>query len=97
MAKTIRSRLANDDLYQIWSYVEDRNPKAADKLIETLTQKFSLLATHAGLGTPRPSIDPTIRVFPVGSYLILFRRTDDGIEVIRVVHSARDLANIRLE
>jgi toxin ParE1/3/4 len=65
--------------------------------MRSLTRKFELLANHEGLGTTRPNIDDRIRVFPVGRYLILFHRMEDGIEVVRVVHSARNLATLKLQ
>jgi toxin ParE1/3/4 len=95
--RIVRSRLADDDLDEIWAYVDADNPAAAEKLMRSLTDKFELLANHEGLGTTRRHIDERIRVFPVGRYLILFRRIDDGIEVVRVVHSARDLRKLKLQ
>jgi toxin ParE1/3/4 len=89
--------LAEDDLDEIWSYIDADNPAAAEKFMRSLAKTFEMLAKHKGLGTTRPNIDETIRVFPVGRYLILFRRIEDGIEVVRVMHSARDLRRIRLE
>jgi toxin ParE1/3/4 len=35
-----------------------------------------------------------LRSFPVGSYLLLYRRDSAGIELVRVIHGARDLPNI---
>lgn len=97
MARVLRSRLAIQDLYEIWSYVEKNNARAAEELINEFTLKFSMLARHTGVGTPRPHVDPRARVFPVGRYMIVFRRLEDGIEVMRVVHGARDLKNLKLQ
>jgi len=103
VARVLRSRLAIQDLYEIWSYVEKNNARAAEKLINEFTLKFSMLARHTGVGTPRPHVDPRARVFPVGRYMpvgryvIVFRRLEDGIEVMRVVHGARDLKNLKLQ
>ena len=97
MARILRSHLAIQDLYEIWSYVEQNNARAAEELIDEFTLKFDMLARHAGIGTPRPHIDPRARVFPIGRYVIVFRRLEDGIEVIRVLHGARDLKNLKLQ
>lgn len=96
MSRVVRSGLADQDLYEIWSYIEHDNLRAADALIDELTSKFEMLARHKGLGTTRPKVDPSVLIFPVGRYLIVFRRIDDGIEVVRVVHSARDLRKMKL-
>jgi toxin ParE1/3/4 len=95
--RVVRSHLADDDLDKIWAHIDADNPTAAEKFIRSLTRTFEMLARHTGLGTTRPHMDETIRVFPVGRYLILFRRIENGIEVVRVMHSARELRNIRLE
>jgi hypothetical protein len=35
-----------------------------------------------------------VRFFPVGNYLIFYREASHGIEIIRVLHSARNLGFI---
>ena len=35
-----------------------------------------------------------MRSFPIGKYLIFYKRVDSGIEVVRVVHGARNLRKI---
>ena len=96
MWRVVRSRQADEDLYDIWSYIEKDNARAANALIDEFTQKFELLAEHTGLGTSRPKIHPSLRFFPVGRYLIVFRRMEDGIEVVRVVHGARSFKKLKL-
>jgi toxin ParE1/3/4 len=55
---------------------------------------FLLLADHPGLGPARPDIAPDLRYFPVRRYLILYRQITDGIELVRVVHGARDVPTL---
>jgi toxin ParE1/3/4 len=43
------------------------------------------------MGPSRPDIAPTLRCFRVGNYLIFYRQAQDGAEIVRVVHGARDL------
>jgi plasmid stabilization system protein ParE len=33
-------------------------------------------------------------MFTSGNYVILYRPTDDGIDIVQVVHAARDLGNV---
>lgn len=42
-----------------------------------------------GIGVARPEVRPELRSFPVGNYLILYRQIDEGAEIVRVVHGAR--------
>jgi toxin ParE1/3/4 len=43
------------------------------------------------IGRARPELRPDLRSFPYGAYLILYRAIDDGVEIVRVVHAARNL------
>jgi toxin ParE1/3/4 len=42
-----------------------------------------------GMGVARPEIRPDLRMFPVGSYVVLYPQVDDGVEIVRVLHGAR--------
>ena len=43
------------------------------------------------IGRMRDDLQPDLRSFAAGSYLIFYRPIDDGIEVVRVLHGARDI------
>lgn len=43
------------------------------------------------MGPARPDIAKEMRYHPVGSYLLLYRLIKNGVEIVRVVHGARDL------
>jgi toxin ParE1/3/4 len=53
-----------------------------------------LLGENPKLGQTRPDIAPNMRYFPVKNYLILYQEQALGIEVVRVIHGARDLNEI---
>ena len=46
------------------------------------------------IGRARPEIRADLRSFPYGAYLILFRALEDGVEIVRVVHAARNLDDL---
>jgi toxin ParE1/3/4 len=56
-----------------------------------LYEKFVLLAGQPLLGRLRPELAPNLRNFPVGNHVIFYRPIDNGIEVARVLHGARDI------
>lgn len=91
MAFVRRTARAEDDLVDIWLYIAADNPDAADRLLEEIDRKCTLLAGNPLLGRARPDIAPEFRYFPVGNYLILYRALSDGVEVVRIVHGARRL------
>jgi len=84
-----RTAQAEQDLIDLWLYIAQDNPDAADRMLDELESKFQLLAEQPYLGPARPEIAQEMRLFPVGSYLILYREVTGGVEIVRVVHGAR--------
>jgi toxin ParE1/3/4 len=78
-------------LDEIWDYIAQDNPPAATKLLRLLDSKFQMLAKSPMMGQARADLAPTLRCFSVGNYAIFFRPIPEGIEVVRVLHGARDL------
>ncbi len=91
MATAIFLYEAEEDLLGIWQFIAEDNDEAADRFVDTLYAKCQLLAMNPRLGPLRTDIAPELRYFPVGNYLILFREHSEGIEVVRVLHGARNL------
>lgn len=91
MATIKRTALAEADLIEIWLYISQDSPNAAERLLDDIEATCLLLAKHPQLGVARPEIGNECRIFPVGRYLILYRITPNGIEVVRVSHGARRL------
>jgi len=82
---------AEQDLDDILSYIAEDNPKSALALYETFLKQFESLSLFPEMGKLREEFNPVVRSLPVGNYIIFF----DGkhpVEIIRVLHGARDLA-----
>jgi len=43
------------------------------------------------MGRTRDELVPGLRSLPFGRYVIFYRALDDGSEIVRVLHGARDL------
>jgi len=87
-------RLTNEaiaDLDEIWLFVAEDSVNAADRLIETCYERFQSLAQMPLAARARPEIAPQFRSSPIGNDVVLFRPTDTGVEIVRVVHGARDI------
>jgi toxin ParE1/3/4 len=52
-----------------------------------------MLSARPEVGTVCEKLAPHLRFFPVGNYLIFYRAIPDGIEVICVLHGARELSD----
>ena len=85
---------AQADLKEIWDYVARDSVFQADRLLSRFEEKFIHLANHRGYGRPRPELASGCRSHPFGNYCFYFRQTKDGILLLRVLHSARDIRRI---
>jgi len=92
MTKVFHTEQAKADLLDIWAYIAEDNPNAADRLLEAIGYRCSLLGDSPKLGRERPDIAPTMRYFPMRNYLIIYHEIERGIEIVRVVHGSRDLS-----
>jgi toxin ParE1/3/4 len=94
MARVIRSPLAEEDFREIWRYIAQDNPDAADALLRRIDEKLLLYSDHPRMGTSRESWSPGLRSFPVGRYIVFYRIVSEGIELVRVLHGMRDLPSL---
>ena len=94
MGRIRRTPQAGRDLEETWFFLAQDDPVAADRWLDTIEAKLSLIADNPLLGAARPDIAPELRYHPVGNYLLLYRSVSGGIEVVRVVHGTRDLLNL---
>jgi len=82
---------ARRNLTEIWSYIAVDNFEAANQLIDTVFERFESLAQMPLSGRARSEVRPGLRSTPVGNYVIFYRPLDEGIEIVRVLHGARDI------
>ena len=43
------------------------------------------------MGQVRPELASGVRSFPVGKYVVFYLPMEEGIEVVQVIHAARDI------
>jgi toxin ParE1/3/4 len=79
------------DLDTIADFIGLDNPQAGLRFLDVLEGKFQLLAESPGIGRLRPELAPELRAFPVEAYLVFYRQAPSGIEIVRVLHGARDI------
>ena len=85
---------ARSDLTEIWSYIADDSVANADAFIDKLHETIQVLANQSGSGRRREELAPGILSFPFGGYMIFYRASNDAIEIVRVLHGARDIQTI---
>jgi toxin ParE1/3/4 len=80
---------AEADIEAIALYIAEDNPSAARRWYEDIYRRCQQIGEMPDIGVARPEVRPGLRSLPIGHYLILYRQTDEGAEIIRVVHGAR--------
>jgi toxin ParE1/3/4 len=85
------------DLDEIAEYIGRSNPPAALRFLDAFDQTVASLAPMPEMGSLWESDHPRLyglRTWPVRGckkYLIFYRPIDNGVEILRVLHGARDL------
>lgn len=98
--RVVRTPEAKADLIDVYAFIGKRSLDAADRFLRAADTTFERLAARPGINpsyeTGNPEY-PEVRVATVDrfkKYLIFYRPIDEGIEVLRVVHGARDLGHL---
>jgi len=86
---------AEADLDAIWYHIASDSPVNADRFLERLiTTLTNTLSTAPLAGRTRDEFGAGLRSFPVENYIAFYRTTKSAVEIIRIIHGARDLGTI---
>jgi toxin ParE1/3/4 len=82
------------DLDEIWCYIAKGSGimEVADRLVDSITDRFPLLAAHPHMGRARDAdLRPGLRSFAVGEYVIIYRFEQEAVVILRVIHGNRNI------
>jgi toxin ParE1/3/4 len=97
MGRVLRRPQAEADILDFWDYIAEDSMVDADRWVDKLDEKFALWATQPLMGRSRDELAPGLRSFAFGRYVVFYEPLEDGIDVVRVLHGARDIdANFEL-
>jgi plasmid stabilization system protein ParE len=97
MSSYVISREADRDLDDLWDYIAADNVDAADRLTAKLMDAFEALARLPGMGHKRDDLTThPVLFWPVGNYLVVYRAERSPIEIVAIVHGARDIPTFLL-
>lgn len=84
---------AEADALAIWEHIaDDDSESAADRVLARIYDECEKLGNMPGMGHYRESLlDQRYKFWNVWSYLIVYRWQVKPIQVIAIVHGARDL------
>jgi plasmid stabilization system protein ParE len=95
MKRFILTPRAKQDVNDIWDYIANDNIEAADRVLDALDNAMIKLAKNPGLGHWREELtDKRHRFLLVYSYLIVYRHATKPLQIIRVLHAARDVLSM---
>ena len=97
MGQTVRARI---DLAGFYAYIGERSLESARRFRKAANETFVALARSPGIGEPYEIANPRFeglrcaRVRRFRSCLSFYRPIEGGIEVIRILHAARNIGEI---
>ena len=94
MRPIIRSPQAKADVAEILSNLEERSRGAAKRLAQAIQKRCEVLRKVPMMGRARDDLAPGLRSIVIEKYVLFYRVTSDAIEVVRVLHGARDIESI---
>ena len=93
MGRLVISPRAREDLLEIGLYIVEQSGsrEIARRLLRSIRHACEMLADRPGMGELRRKFHASgYRSFTVGNYVIYFRSIDNGVDIARVLHGARD-------
>ena len=82
---------AIEDLIQIYNYLNERSPLAAERFTSDIERKIVDLAGSRNPGVYREWLKPGLRAFPYRRRCIYFRVVEDALVVLRITHRRQDI------
>jgi toxin ParE1/3/4 len=89
--KVFVSDRADADLLQIYRYLAERNPAAAESIIREIHRKFENLSHFPFIGRDRSTLSQGTRSVVVHPYVIFYMVERDRIIILRILHGHRDV------
>ena len=92
MNQYILAPAARQDLRAIQAYIAQENIQAARRVLAEIRAACARLADNPHLGHVREELtDQPVCFWSVSSYYIIYRPETQPLEIVRIVHSARDI------
>jgi plasmid stabilization system protein ParE len=94
----VLTRLAVDDLDNIWNYIARDSQDAANRVESAVFSGLVSLARHPLIGSKRSDLTPLpvrfwpIREFP--SYIVVYRPETRPLEIVAILHGKREISRL---
>jgi len=100
LRRVIRRPAANRDLIDCFAYIGKDSEESAARFLQAAEDTFLALARMPAMGVATSFSDSRDRMLRrwrirgFENFLIFYRPLEDGIEVIRVLHGAREIERL---
>ena len=95
MSHYVLSELAQADLVELTEYIAADDVEAAFRVGQDIKAAMERLSEMPNLGHLRTDLaDGHFRIWPVHSYLIIYRSTTTPIEIARILSGFRDIPGL---
>jgi toxin ParE1/3/4 len=94
MSRFTLAPAARSDIADIWNYyaTETGNARLADRMRDEIFDGIRKIAQTPGIGHYRNDLaDEPLRFWRVRKYLIIYRSEVRPVQIVRVLHGARDV------
>ncbi len=85
---------AKDDLREVWLYFAQYSSDSANKIMTEFIEKFKLLGENPNIGRRHDGFVVGLRSFPHKKYVIFYFEIENGVEIYRVLHGARNIEDL---
>jgi len=98
--RLIKREAARREMLDQFAFIHDDNPSAANRYVDAAETTFRRLLEFPGIGRLWVSDSPhlaNVRVTGVRgfrNYRVFYRSIPDGIEILHVIHGARDIPTL---
>ncbi|MGX1101638.1 MULTISPECIES: type II toxin-antitoxin system RelE/ParE family toxin [Bradyrhizobium] len=82
---------ARSDILDIHSYLAERSPSAADRMLARLSERFDELSEFPQLGPDRSELGPSLRGLLIEGYIAFYLVETDRIVIVRVLDGRTDI------
>ncbi|MGA9069218.1 MAG: type II toxin-antitoxin system RelE/ParE family toxin [Terracidiphilus sp.] len=87
------TKTAERELDQIFVYYAQRaGVDVADKIIDSIEERFALLGDFPAIGLNSDHLVPGVLRFPTGDYIVYYRKRRNVIQILHILHGARNQA-----
>ena len=88
-----RTSRAEEDLIEIWLYVAEENPAAADRLLDKIDARLQQLSAMPLSGPSRDDLVLGARHLVIGNFLAFYRVEEIGVVITRVMYGGLNITS----